>query len=152
MFDYNQQDRFVFYKHKCNIRLALMLFKRFLFPQHHLLEMHIFSSIHPWYAHHQGCHIHWKVYMMWRYHLVAQYWVHQVSSVCPTTPENETGQSNSGAEMSIYTSIVQAETVDMKDFKWTSARYTLSISPKVMIKQSWHKVILGIKTAPIFRG
>ena len=66
--------------------------------------------------------------MIWRYHLVAaQYWVHQVSSSCPTTPGNEMGQSNSGTEMSIYTSIVQAETDAMKDFKWTSTKYTLSL-------------------------
>ena len=31
-FNYNQQDRFVFYEHKCNFRLALMYFKSFLFP------------------------------------------------------------------------------------------------------------------------
>jgi hypothetical protein len=67
--------------------------------------------------------------MMWSYHLVAaQYWVHQVSFACPTTPENDMGQSDSGTEMSIYTSIVQAETDDMKDFKWTSTKYTLSLS------------------------
>jgi hypothetical protein len=49
--------------------------------------------------------------MMWSYHLVAaQYWVHEVSFACPNTPENDMGQSNSGTEMSIYTSIVQAET------------------------------------------
>jgi hypothetical protein len=61
------------------------------------------------------------------------------------------GQSNSGTEMSIYTSIVQAETDDMQDFKWTSTKYTLSLSfaTKVMIKQSWHNVIMGYKTAPI---
>ena len=64
--------------------------------------------------------------MIWRYHLVDQYWVHQVSSACPTTPENDMGQSDSGTEMSIYTSIVQAKTVDKKDFKWTSTKYTLS--------------------------
>ena len=89
--------------------------------------------------------------MMWSYHLVDQYWVHQVSSTCPTTPENDMGQSDSGTEMSIYTSIVQAETDDMKDFKWTSTKYTLSLSiaTKVMIKQSWHYMILGNKTAPI---
>ena len=29
-FDYNQQDRLVFYKRKCNFRLALMNFKKFL--------------------------------------------------------------------------------------------------------------------------
>ena len=91
--------------------------------------------------------------MMWSYYLVAaQYWVHQVSSACPTTPENDMGQSNSGTEMSIYTSIVQAETDDMKDFKWTSTKYTLSIATKVMIKQSWRYMILGYKTAPIIRG
>ena len=89
--------------------------------------------------------------MILRYYLVDQYWVYQVSSVCPTTPENEMGQSDSGTEMSIYTSIVQAETDDMKDFKWTSIKYTLSISPKVMIKQSWHYMILGNETAPIIR-
>ena len=89
--------------------------------------------------------------MILRYHLVAQYWVHQVSSTCSTTPENEMGQSNSGTEMSIYTSIVQAENDDMKDFKWTSTKYTLSIAPKVMIKQSWHYMILGYKMAPIIR-
>ena len=68
---------------------------------------------------------------MLSYHLVAaQYWVHQVSSTCLTTPENDMGQSNSGTEMSIYTSIVQAETDDlMKDFKWTSTKYTLSLFP-----------------------
>ena len=65
--------------------------------------------------------------MIWRYHLVDQYWVHQVSSACPTTPENEMEQNDSGTEMSIYTSIVQAETDDMKDFKWTSTKYTLSL-------------------------
>ena len=48
--------------------------------------------------------------MILRYYLVDQYWVHQVSSACPTTPENDMGQSNSGTEMSIYTSIVQVET------------------------------------------
>jgi hypothetical protein len=64
--------------------------------------------------------------MMWSYHLVAaQYWVHQVSSACPTTPENDMGQSNSGTEMSIYTSIVQAETD--AGLKWTSTKYTLSL-------------------------
>ena len=63
--------------------------------------------------------------MILRYYLVAaQYWVHQVSSTCPTTPENEMGQSNSGTEMSIYTLVVQVETDDMKDFKWTSTKYT----------------------------
>ena len=42
----------------------------------------------------------------------------------------------------------------MKDFKWTSTKYThsLSIATKVMIKQSWHNVILGNKMAPIIRG
>ena len=66
--------------------------------------------------------------MILRYHLVAaQYWVHQVSSACPTTPGNDMEQSNSGTEISIYTSIVQAETDDMKDFKWTSTKYTLSL-------------------------
>ena len=59
--------------------------------------------------------------------MVAKYWVHQVSSACPSTPENEMGQSKSETEMSIYTSIVQAETDDMKDFKWTSTKYTLSL-------------------------
>ena len=50
----------------------------------------------------QDCHIHWKqVDMILRYYLVDQYWVHQVSSACPTTPENEMGQSDSGTEMSI---------------------------------------------------
>ena len=85
--------------------------------------------------------------MIWRYHLVAaQYWVHQVSSACPLNPENDMGLSNSGTEMSIYTSIVQAEADDMEDFKWTSTKYTLSLSiaTKVMIKQSWDNVILGI--------
>ena len=48
--------------------------------------------------------------MILRYYLVDQYWVHQVSSACPTTPENDMGQSDSGTEMSIYTSIVQVET------------------------------------------
>jgi hypothetical protein len=91
--------------------------------------------------------------MMWIYHLVAdQYWVHQVSSACPTTPENDMGQSNSETDMSIYTSIVQADTDDMKDLKWTSTKYTLSIATKVMIKQSWHNVMtLGYKMAPIKR-
>ena len=42
--------------------------------------------------------------------LVAQYWVHQVSSACPTTPENDMGQSDSGTEMSIYTLVVQVDT------------------------------------------
>ena len=85
--------------------------------------------------------------------MVAKYWVHQVSSACPSTPENEMGQSKSETEMSIYTSIVQAETDDMNDFKWTSTKYTLSLSiaTKVMIKQSWHYVILGNMMAPIIR-
>ena len=48
--------------------------------------------------------------MFLRYYLVDQYWVHQVSFACPTTPENEMGQSDSGTEMSIYTLVVQAET------------------------------------------
>ena len=48
--------------------------------------------------------------MILRYYLVDQYWVYQVSSACPTTPENDMEQSNSGTEMSIYTSIVQVET------------------------------------------
>ena len=39
--------------------------------------------------------------MILRYYLVDQYWVHQVSSACPTTPESEMGQSDSGTEMSI---------------------------------------------------
>ena len=65
--------------------------------------------------------------MIMRYYLDDQYWVHQVSSTCPTTPENIMGQSDSGTEMSIYTSIVQAETDDMKDFKWASTKYTLSL-------------------------
>ena len=30
-FDYDQQDRFVFYERKCNFRLALMYFKKILF-------------------------------------------------------------------------------------------------------------------------
>ena len=89
--------------------------------------------------------------MILRYYLVDQYWVHQVSSACPTTPESEMGQSDSGTEMSIYTSIVQAETDDMRDFKWTSTKYTLSIAIKVMIKQRLHNVILGNKTAPLIR-
>ena len=37
--------------------------------------------------------------MILRYYLVAQYWVHQVSSACPTTPENDMECSNSGTEM-----------------------------------------------------
>ena len=89
--------------------------------------------------------------MILRYYLVDQYWVHQVSSACPTTPENDMGQSDSGTEMSIYTSIVQAETDDMKDFKWTSTKYTLSIATKVMIEQSWHYMILENKTLPLLR-
>ena len=87
--------------------------------------------------------------MIWSFHLVDQYWVHQVSSACPTNPENDMGQRNSGTEMSIYIETVQAETNDMKDFKQTSTKYTLSIATKVMIKQSWHYMILGYKTAPI---
>ena len=31
-FDYNQQDRCVFYEHKCNFRIALMYFREFLVP------------------------------------------------------------------------------------------------------------------------
>ena len=89
--------------------------------------------------------------MILRYYLVDQYWVHQVSFACPATPENDMGQSDGGTEMSIYTSIVQAETDDMKDFKWTSTKYTLSIATKVMIKQSWQYMILGYKIAPIIR-
>jgi hypothetical protein len=65
--------------------------------------------------------------MIWRY-LVAQYWVNEVSSTCPITPEGDMGQSNSGTEMSIYTSIVQAETDDIKDIKWTSTKYILSLN------------------------
>jgi hypothetical protein len=91
---------------------------------------------------------------MWSYYLVDQYWVHQVSSACPVTPENDMGQSNSGTEMSIYTSMVQAETDDMKDLKWTSTKYTLSLychQSHDQKKQSWHNVILGNKMAPIIR-
>ena len=40
-----------------------------------------------------------------------------VLGACPTTPENEMGQSDSGTEMSIYTLVVQVDTDDMKDFK-----------------------------------
>ena len=65
--------------------------------------------------------------MILRYYLVDQYGVHQVSSACPTTPENDMGQRYSDTEMSIYTSIVQADTDDKKDFKWTSTKYTLSL-------------------------
>jgi hypothetical protein len=74
-----------------------------------------------------------------------------VSSACPTTPKNDMEQSNSGAEISVFTSIVQAETDDAREFKWTSTKYTLSIATKAMIKQSWHNLILGNKTAPIIR-
>ena len=96
--------------------------------------------------------------MILRNYLVDQYWVHQVSSACPTTPENEMGQSNSGTEMSIYTSIVQAETDDMKEglqmdkHQVHPLSLSLSIATKVMIKQSWHYMILGNKTAPVIRG
>ena len=31
-FDYNPQDRFVFYERKCNFRIALMYFKKSLVP------------------------------------------------------------------------------------------------------------------------
>jgi hypothetical protein len=30
--DYDQQDKFVFYKRKCNFSLALMYFKKFFYP------------------------------------------------------------------------------------------------------------------------
>ena len=68
--------------------------------------------------------------MILRY-LVDPYWVHQVSSACPTTPENDMGQSNSGTEMSIYTSIVQAETnaglqMDKHQFQLGLLKYILT--------------------------
>ena len=90
--------------------------------------------------------------MILRYHLVAaQYWVHQVSSACPTTPENDMGQSNSGTEMSIYNSIVQVETDEGLQMDKHQVHPLSSITPKVMIKQSWHNVILGYKIAPLIR-
>ena len=91
--------------------------------------------------------------MILRYYLVDQYWVHQVSSTCPTTPENDMGQSNSGTEMSIYTLVVQVETdAGLQMDKHQVHPLSLSIVTKVMIKQSWHYMILGYKTAPIIRG
>ena len=93
---------------------------------------------------------------MWRYHLVAaQYWVHQVSSACPTTPENDMGQSNSGTEMSIQY-ILQKSKLKLMIWRTSNGQApstpSLTIATKVMIKQSWHYMILGYKTAPIIRG
>ena len=80
-------------------------------------------------------------------------WCHLISQnhIMPALFDHDLG-SNSGTEISIYTLVVQVETDDMKDFKWTSTKYTLSIATKVMIKQSWHYMTLGNKMAPIIRG